>query len=175
MCVVGLSKVHAIAHHYSWSGSSRFAWSFGYIALLALTAYGFGLPELVAGRRRSWVAAAAATAAAALSVSAIQFFVGDDYLPRFVVLGAAVVLVPWYVLCAAATTDTRTRIGERDRVVVVAKPEEAESLHDELDAAPERPAALVGAIDADDALSTSLPPRGRSWILLKRRGQPSSC
>lgn len=42
--VVGLSKTHAVAHEYSWSGSSRFAWSFAYVLLLVLTAYGFGLP-----------------------------------------------------------------------------------------------------------------------------------
>lgn len=157
-CVVGLSKAHAVAHDYSWSGSPRLAWSFGYVALLALTAYGFGLPELVAGRRRAWVAAVAATAAAALSVSAIQFFVGDDYLPRFVVLGTALVLVPWYALCAVATGDSRSRVGERDRVVVVATVDEAKSLRDELDSAPERPASMVGTIDVPDAVSTSLPP-----------------
>ena len=140
-------------------------WSFGYVAVLALTVYGFGLPDLVAGRRRAWTAALAATTVAALGVSAVQFFVGDDYLPRFVVLGAAIVLVPWYALCAAATTDRRSRVGERDRVVLVANAEEAESLADELDRVPERPAVLVGAMEPGDAISRSLPP-GRPLVEL---------
>ena len=156
--IVGFSKAHAVAHSYSWSGSSRFAWSVAYTVFLGLNAYAFGLPDLVANRRRAWTAAIASAASAALVVSAVQSLVGDAYLPRFVVLGAAVVLVPWYVLCSVLTGDTRARVGERDRVVVVAAPEEFDSLLEELDAAPERPAVVVGTLPTEVAHSTSLPP-----------------
>jgi exopolysaccharide biosynthesis polyprenyl glycosylphosphotransferase len=158
VAVVGFSKTHAVVHQYSWSGSSRFTWSIAYSALLCLTAYAFGLPDLTTSRRRAWAAGLAATASAALAVSAVQFFVGDDYLPRFVVLGVAVVLVPWYVLCSALTLDSRARVGERDRVVVVASADEIDGLLSELRATPERPAVVVMTLVTDDARSTSLPP-----------------
>jgi exopolysaccharide biosynthesis polyprenyl glycosylphosphotransferase len=157
--VVGLSKAHAVVHEYSWSGSSRFTWSIGYMALLGLAAYGFGLPDLVDSRRRAWVAAIAAVVTATLAVSAVHFFVGDEYLPRFVVLGSAVVLVPWFVLCAAATGDTRARVGDRDRVIAVGASEEIDALRDELNHSLERPALLVGELMIEAAVSTSLPPR----------------
>jgi exopolysaccharide biosynthesis polyprenyl glycosylphosphotransferase len=157
--VVGLSKAHALAHDYSWSGSSRFAWSIAYVGLLGLTAYAFGLPDLVPSRRRAWVAAIGAGASAALIVSAVQFVVGDDHLPRFVVLGSAAVLVPWYVLCAAVAGDTRMRLGERDRVLVVGGSDEIDALLEELRGAPEHPAVVVGTLTPEDAATTSIPPR----------------
>ena len=155
--VVGLSKAHAVANHYVWSGSSRFAWSIAYVGLLALTAYGFGLPEQPRTRRGAWAAAAASTVAAAVAISIAQLFAGDALLPRFVVFGSAVVLVPWYALCAAIARDGRTRAGERDRVVVVATPDEVATLEAELDRAPERPALVLGLLAPEDAISTSLP------------------
>ncbi len=42
-----------------------------------------------------------ATVTAALAMSLVQLVVGDALLPRFVVIGSAIVLVPWYMLCAA--------------------------------------------------------------------------
>ena len=45
VAVVGLGKVHAVRHAYSYTGSSRFGWSVAYIALLAIAAYGVGLPD----------------------------------------------------------------------------------------------------------------------------------
>jgi exopolysaccharide biosynthesis polyprenyl glycosylphosphotransferase len=156
--VVGFSKAHAVAHEYSWSGSSRFAWSIGYMCLLALAAYAFGLPDLVASRRRAWMAALGAAATAALAVSAVQFFVGDDQLPRFVVLGGALVLVPWYVMCAAIAGDARTRAGGRERVLVVAGSDEIDALLDEVYGTPERPAVVVGTLTPEESSSTSVPP-----------------
>ena len=57
--VVGLSKAHAVASGYVWSGSPRFAWSFAYIGLLCLTAYALGLPEQTRTRRAALVGRAA--------------------------------------------------------------------------------------------------------------------
>ena len=158
-CVVALSKAHAVVHVYSWSGSSRFAWSFAYVVVLAVTAYGFGLPELPRTRRAALLASAGATATAAITISVVQLFAGDSLLPRFVVLGSAVVLVPWYVLCTVIARDARTRAVGRDRVVVVAEPDEVTTLDAELARAPERPAVLVGSLSLADAASTTVPPR----------------
>ncbi len=182
-CVVGLSKAHAVTHEYSWSGSSRFAWSMGYVLLLGLTAYAFGLPEQYRTRRSALLGAAAAVATAALAVSALQLFVGDELLPRFVVLGSAAVLMPWYLLCFVGTRDAVSRAGGRDRVLVVAAADEIAAIDVELDAAPERPAALVASLVVEDAISTGIPPcqpllelaRGATAtvIVLNRAGQAS--
>jgi lipopolysaccharide/colanic/teichoic acid biosynthesis glycosyltransferase len=159
VCVAGLSKAHAVAHQYSWSGSSRFAWSLGYVLLLSVTAYGFGLPDQPRDRRAALFAAVGATATAALSVSVLQLVAGDALLPRFVVLGSAIVLVPWYVLCYHLAGDARARAGDRDRVLVVADPDEVTTLEAELHHAPERAAVFLGCIPVGAASSTSMPPR----------------
>ena len=179
--VVGLSKAHAMSHGYSWSGSSRFAWSLGFVALLALTAYGFGLPDQPRTRREALLAALGATVVASLAISVVQLFAGDALLPRFVVLGTPVVLVPWYVMCAALAGDGRARAVARDRVVVVAEADEVADLEDELLRAPERHAIIVGALTSAAASSTSLPPQrplvtlardeGATVILLGRAAQ----
>ena len=170
--VVGLSKAHAVNHAYSWSGSSRFAWSVGYVLLLLLTAYGFGLPEQPCTRRAAWWSAVGATLTAALAVSLVQLVAGDALLPRFVVFGSAIVLVPWYVLCAAMAGDGRTRADARDRVIVVAEPDEVDDLVRELQRAPERNGTVVGSLAATAAASTSLPPR-RPLLTMARDEQAS--
>jgi lipopolysaccharide/colanic/teichoic acid biosynthesis glycosyltransferase len=158
LCVLGLSKAHAIEYQYSWSGSSRALWSIGYIAVLALTAYGFGLPDQVRSWRSVLAAALGATIVAALCVSLAQLVLGGSLLPRFVVFGSVVVLVPWYMLCAAMAGDGRVRAGARDRVVVVADRDEVDDIERELARAPERPATIVAALSIEDARSTSVPP-----------------
>jgi lipopolysaccharide/colanic/teichoic acid biosynthesis glycosyltransferase len=142
--VGGLCKAHAVVHEYSWSGSSRFAWSIGYVLLLSLAAYSVGLPEQLRTRRGALVAAIVATGSAALVMSGVQLFAGDALLPRFVVLGSGVVLVPWFVLCAALSADVSARAGDRDRVVVVASADEMAVLDADLARAPEKPASIVG-------------------------------
>jgi lipopolysaccharide/colanic/teichoic acid biosynthesis glycosyltransferase len=157
LVVGGLCKAHAVAHEYSWSGSTRFAWSLGYAALLCLAAYSVGLPEQPRTRRGALVAALAATGSAALAISLVQLLVGDALLPRFVVLGSAVVLVPWFVLCAALSGDADSRASERDRVLVVAGADEIASLERDLARAPEKPALVVGWLTPTEA-----PSEGRS-------------
>ena len=158
LCVVALSKAHAVEYHYIWSGSSRFAWSVAYVGALCLAAYAFGLPELPRSHRSTAIASIAATASAAGAISIVQMFAGDALLPRFVVFGAAIVLVPWYALCTAIARDTRTRAGERDRLVVVAEPDEVAAIERELDRGPEHPAVVVGSLTPHEARATSLPP-----------------
>ncbi len=123
-----------------------------------LTAYSFGLPDRPqAGVGPGWAAGRRDRGGGAHCLCC-PVLRRRRLLPRFVVLGAGVVLAPWYVLCAAATSDTRNRLGERDRVVVVATSEEMEGLREELEASPERSALIVGSISAEAALSTSIPP-----------------
>jgi lipopolysaccharide/colanic/teichoic acid biosynthesis glycosyltransferase len=179
--VVGLSKAHAVAHEYSWSGSSRFAWSLGSASLLGLAAYALGLPEQPRTRRSALLAAVSAAIVSALAVSAVQLFVGDALLPRFVVLGSAAVCIPWFVFCATLTRDVGIRAGDRSRVVVVATADELATLESDLEHAPERPATLVGwltpaevapsAADASNPLIDMVRERDGNVVVLSRIAQ----
>ncbi|MBV9413191.1 MAG: sugar transferase [Acidimicrobiia bacterium] len=142
--VLGLSKYHAAEiGHYDFTNSFRFAWSLIYIVLLCLAAYAVGLPDLTRGSRSEILSALSASAVAAMAISLVQLVVGSSLLPRFVVFGAALILVPWDVACTTLASGGRTRAEERDRVVAVVSVEEADALRAELGQAPERNAAIV--------------------------------
>ena len=144
--VFGLSKVHAawIADPpYDFTGSFRFAWAVGYVLLLWVLGYGFGLPELPRSIGSATVTATTVSACAAAGVSVVQLLVGDALLPRFVVFGSALVLVPWQVGVNALARSGRSRDQERDRVAVVSTPIECERLRADLDLVPERPAERI--------------------------------
>jgi lipopolysaccharide/colanic/teichoic acid biosynthesis glycosyltransferase len=148
--VLALSKVHAVAHDYSYSDSSRLVWSIAYMALLAVTAYAVGLPEV--GRTRSaFVAALVAAAGGVLEISVVQAFVGDALLPRAVVFGTGIVLVPWYVFVDVIGRDVRSAAAGRDRVLFVGAVDEGEHLREELETSAERPAILVHALSVEEA------------------------
>ena len=152
--VLLLSKTHAVVHEYDFSTSPRFGWSFALAALMALAAYSAGLPDAVRGRKSAVAAAVASTVLAALAFSVVQLLVGNDLLPRFVILGTGAVLAPVYVLCAALSADGRAHDAGRDRLLVVAGPDEVAELQDELDGQPERRAVIVGTLPACDAAAT---------------------
>src|SRR5688572_17910653 len=97
-CVLGLSKAHAVAHHYDFTSSARFGWALSFAGALAVTAYGFGLPDGATRRRDALVRSIGANAAALAVVSLAQLVVGAPLLPRAVVLGSALVLVPFFML-----------------------------------------------------------------------------
>ncbi len=159
LCVLGLSKLHAVVHGYDYTSSARFGWSLLYVATLCLTAYGFGLPGAARRRRDACWRAVGATASALAIVSVAALLVGDALLPRAVVLGTAVVLVPWYVFCAALAGDARSRAEDRDRVVLVGDADEARALDDELHLVPERPALLVTSLTVAAAIGDDPPVR----------------
>ena len=158
VCVLALGKAHAVAHGYSMTGSSRFAWSLGYALTLVVAAYGFGLPEVPRTRRRAVVAAVGAVAAAAASISVVELVVGDALLPRAVVFGSALVLVPWYVLWSRVAGDARSRAEERDRIVLVGDVDDVDVLRADLDRAPERNALVVAAVTPEQ-VALDDPPR----------------
>jgi lipopolysaccharide/colanic/teichoic acid biosynthesis glycosyltransferase len=154
--VVGLSKVHAawVADPaYDYTGSSRFAWSIIYVMLLGLSSYGLGLPDLTRSWRSAFLTAAAATGVAAFGMSVLQLVIGSQLIPRFTVLGAPLILTPWYVLCARLHVGGHSRAEDRDRVVLVAEPEEIAIMREDLTRNPERPALLVATLVVDEARS----------------------
>jgi lipopolysaccharide/colanic/teichoic acid biosynthesis glycosyltransferase len=158
-----LGKYHAAyIGHYDFTNSFRFAWALFYIGLLGLSAYAVGLPELTRGGRSAVLSATAASGAAALAMSTVQLVVGSTLLPRFVVFGAALVLVPWDVVCTVLATGGRTRAEERDRVVAVVSLEEADALRADLAQAPERNATVVDDLRVVDARADQ--PRQRPLV-----------
>jgi lipopolysaccharide/colanic/teichoic acid biosynthesis glycosyltransferase len=152
--VVGLSLYHArsIADPpYSFTGTSRFGWSLLYIGVLMVTAYGLGLPELPRTAGRALAISVAAAVSGAVAVSLIQLVTGDALLPRFVVFGSALLLVPWYLFCAGLAVGGRQRAADRDRALIVGSVEEVEALRRDLRRAPEYSAAIVGVLLPGDA------------------------
>src|SRR5207302_888630 len=129
---------------------------------MVITAYAVGLPELARGGRSAILSALAASTTAALAISAVQLVVGSGVLPRFVVFGAAIILVPWDVACTVLATGGRTRAEERDRVVAIVSLEEADALRADLSQAPERPATIVDDLRVDQARSDQ--PRARPLV-----------
>lgn len=148
--VLGLSKAHAEIHHYDYTESFRFGWSLVYIAVLGVTAYGLGLPD-IARRGSALLTALSSAAIAAVLMSTVQLFAGDALLPRFVVFGTAAILTPWYLLVSRIATDTRARAELNDRVVLVDGNVNAHDLRESLVDDSERPAQLVAAMTLADA------------------------
>jgi len=155
--VLGLSKVHAAAHSYDFTASARFGWAIFYIGAICLSTYALNLPELVSSRKAAWRASAGAAAVGAIAVSVAQLSLGSELLPRSVVFGAALVVVPLGALSAAAGDDASTRERARARVVLVADVEDRDALASELEAAPERPAIMVRALSIGEAGSDDPP------------------
>ena len=154
--VVGLSMYHArvIADtFYSYTGTFRFGWSLFYIALLIVTAYGFGLPDLLRSPRQAVVTSVGAAATGALAISIVQLFVGDALLPRFVVFGAPILLVPWYVLCVALAGGAGATV-RRDRALVVSDTVDPVQLRDDVARSPERPTIVIEVIPVSAAEGT---------------------
>jgi lipopolysaccharide/colanic/teichoic acid biosynthesis glycosyltransferase len=136
---------------YSFTGSFRFSWAIGYSALLGITTYAVGLPEQPTSRRQSAWLAFVAVVTAAIGVSIPQLVVGDALLPRFVVFGAAAIMVPWQVTVSVMARHGQSRAEDRDRVLLISEPVERERLIDDLRMEPERAASLVGTLSAEQA------------------------
>lgn len=149
--VIAFGKVHAMANTYDFTGSSRFALSGALILVLCLSAYGSGLPDDVTDRRDAFAASVRAVAVAVVVVSVAQLFVGDALLPRFVLFGAAPVLIAAYGLLGFLHVSSRTRRELRDRVLLVGDEAEAAMLRRDLLQAPEEPATFAGSLSATEA------------------------
>jgi lipopolysaccharide/colanic/teichoic acid biosynthesis glycosyltransferase len=153
--VAGLAKVHAAAiGDYDLTGSSRAAWTVSFVALLCTASYAAGLPDLPRTRRQAITASVLAPASAAAGISVLQLVTGDALLPRFVVFGSVLLLVPWNLFCVRVSRGGELRAQARDRVVLVADDHEALALGDELDAKPERAAALLNHLTPTAAAGT---------------------
>jgi lipopolysaccharide/colanic/teichoic acid biosynthesis glycosyltransferase len=92
-----------------------------------------------------------AAASGALLISVVQLVIGDALLPRFGVFGSAIVLVPWYLLCAGLSVGGRQKQAERDRVLVVGFPDEVAPVRVDLRRSPERAASIAAVVLPEEA------------------------
>jgi lipopolysaccharide/colanic/teichoic acid biosynthesis glycosyltransferase len=153
--VLTLGKYHAAtAGDYDFTTSSRFGWAFAYSGLLCIAAYGLGLPEVPRTLRSRLPTSLMASFAGAVGISLVQLFVGDALLPRFVVFGAAFLLVPWFYAMSTVADAGRSSLERRDRIIVVGPPELAAELAAELAGNPEKPASVVAQLREDVAADT---------------------
>jgi lipopolysaccharide/colanic/teichoic acid biosynthesis glycosyltransferase len=168
--VLGLARYHAeFVGHYVFHTSERLPWTVAYAVVLCVAAYGAGLPDLDRDRS-AWSPALAAALAAGAAVSLVQFTVGSQLLPRFVVLSSALLACPWFAMCVGLCDIGRTREEERDRIVLVAGPEERAALELELHADLERPAALVAALLPAEAHSSGPKSKPLTEAVLEAKG-----
>ena len=108
----GLSKYHAqFIGEYDFTESFRFAWAIAYCGILLVVCYGLGLPDLPRASRSGFLTSIVAAGLAALAISSVQLVVGDALLPRFVVFGSALLVVPLATLCVGLSVDRPRGLG----------------------------------------------------------------
>jgi len=153
LIVAGLSMFHAqhASPAYDYVSSFRFTWSIAYMALLMVSAYAAGLPDVPRRRRQVVGSSVMAAMAGAAGVSVAQLALGSPLLPRLVVFGSALLVVPWFMICAALSAVARHAEEDRDRVVVVGEGEDASALAAEISRSAERPASLEAVIAPAEA------------------------
>ncbi|MGH9301068.1 MAG: sugar transferase [Acidimicrobiales bacterium] len=152
--VLVLGWLHArFIGDYAFLGSSRLAWELAFALILAVAAYGVGLPDVP---RNAYVALASATVAAVaggVGISVVQLGVGSALLPRFVVFWSVLFLIPGWTLCSFLSARGRRLQRRHDRVVAVVARDEAAILESELRRHPLRPASLAAVVGLEEARS----------------------
>ncbi|WP_436795760.1 sugar transferase [Actinospongicola halichondriae] len=150
--VFGLSQWHGDnVGGYEFVDTSRFGWATAYVGILCLAAYGLGLPEVPRTMRSRLPTSLLASVSGALGISGVQLFVGDALLPRFVVFGSAMLLVPWYYAMSTLAGAGRRNLEARDRIAIVGPAELEAELTTELAGGPERPATVVASLSVGEA------------------------
>ena len=151
--VLWFGEIHArFVGHYDFTGGSRFAWTIAFIALLELGAYATGLPDAPRSTVGALWTAAGAVGAAALVVSLAQLVLATTVLPRAVVFGSSLVLVPVYTGLVLVDRGSRRSGGDIARVLAVIGPGEADALQADMVDRPERLARLVAVLLPGDAV-----------------------
>ncbi len=156
--VITLAEVHAhLIGHYSFTGTSRFSWTIAYIVLLELGAYTIGLLQTPRTTMGAFLSASGAAFSAAVVISLIQLITGSLILPREVVLGSAVALIPIYGFLALAAERARQQGAGEERVLAVIGADEAATFGADLAARPERSSKLVSVLSPETARGSGRP------------------
>lgn len=154
--VMGMGKVHAAfvaSTTYDYFPSHLFWWGQVYAVILALTAYGMGLPDVPVERGKSIGVALQVSVVAAGIMSVIQLLMGDALIGRFVIFSSAMVAVPVQVGASFVANSGRSRAEARDRVVLVGRGAEATQLSDDIALNPEQASSLVAHLETAKAAS----------------------
>ncbi len=156
--VVGLSYLHAATAEpsYDYVRSFRFGWSIVFVGLLTVAAYASGLPDVPRRNRQIVGASLVAPLIGGLGISLVQLALGSPLLPRMVVFGSFLLLVPWFMTCGWVAARARQVGEDRDRVVVIGDGEDAASLAAEMERSSEKAALIEAVITPAEARSTSL-------------------
>lgn len=144
LVIVGvLAWVHArYIGDYPLTDTSRFAWTWVYLAVLWLSAYAVGLPDHP-DRAASLRSAVLAALLGPLIFSLIQAAVGSALLPRFVVASSVLPLFALYAATGAMHRRTTASAASRDAVLAVLDaPSEEDDLANDVRASALRPASL---------------------------------
>jgi lipopolysaccharide/colanic/teichoic acid biosynthesis glycosyltransferase len=168
--VLGLSKFHAAVIGYDFSSSPRVLWAAVFCVLLSTTMYGLGLPDGPTSARERVASAFTTALIGALGISAIQLVIGSALLPRYVVFGTAMALVPWAMVCSNLSMVGRGRLEDRDRVIVVSDLPVGIELQDELRERPERPAIVVASARLAEVVGPRAAPGALADLVHANRG-----
>jgi len=156
--VIATEAVHShyVARHvYPLTEEPRFGWILVFIALIWVTSYAAGLPDVGGRLSRGLARGFVALVAADMVISVLQLFTGAQLLPRFVVFVSSALLVPVFVLVSRLSSATERRRASQDRVVAVIDGEEADRLARDIKEHTERPAQLVAVARSDEIMPTS--------------------
>ena len=150
--VVVFGELHAhFIGHYSFTGTARFGWVIGYILLLELATYLTGIPDVSDAKWAAALSSLGACIAGAAGISLIQLFGGTLLLPRVVVLGSALLLLPIFLALTILARGADRRGAGEDRVLAVVGADDAAALEVDLKHDAERPAKLAGVLHPSKA------------------------
>jgi exopolysaccharide biosynthesis polyprenyl glycosylphosphotransferase len=169
--VVSLGEVHAhfiAPHPYPFTGTFRFTWLVVYIFLIWVTTYAAGVLEARRSLGSAMVRSVLSLGSAAIIVSLLALIDGTQLLPRFVVFGSALALLPIWIVASGASTRSHRRREALERVLAVVSGEEAAILFRDLEVAPERLATVVAQCAPGDLVDC-----GNAREVLRERAKES--
>lgn len=155
--ILALHQLHATAvavPRYDLASVGQFGWDALYTGLIALAAYALGLPEQPKNLASAMLRSAMAGALGALSISVVQLLLGSRVLPRFTILGAVLLLVPWGAFCNWVVGGRAFGTSTGTRVLVVGGPNELAFLDADLARDLEKPATVAGRLTPAEAAAT---------------------
>ncbi len=135
---------------YDPFGTARFGWTILFASSFLVAGYGVGLPDLPRSRSSAFVMAVLSVLGALTVVSLVQLLLGAPLLPRAVIAGSSLTLIPWAMIVWNLQSDVAA--GRGARVLVVGSTDERAALEAELLNDGEMSALIVGSVTVSDAL-----------------------
>lgn len=155
--VLVLAKLHAAVisspQYDITSSAGALGWTLAFAALLIFNGYVLGLPQLPPDGKSAMIRSAAAGLLAAATVSLIQLVTVDTFLSRSVVVGAALLMIPWGWGCYRWSKRSSSR-QSGDRVVLVGSAAQGAVLADDLNRSPEHRAWVVERLPVEEPFPT---------------------